>query len=127
MMIAQPGLMKIINHGEDVVGFLFACPDVSAALQRARGHLLPLGILDLLLEMRRTQWIALNGAGILPEFQGRGGNAVLYSEIERTVRESGFQHAALTQVAETAVQMRRDLENLGNEPFKNHRVYGRHL
>jgi len=24
--------------------------------------------------------VALNGAGILPEFQGRGGNALLYSE-----------------------------------------------
>jgi hypothetical protein len=77
--------------------------------------------------MRRTKWIALNGAGILPEFQGRGGNAVLYSEMEKTVREYGFQHADMTQVAETAVQMRRDLENLGGEPYKKHRVYRRRL
>lgn len=127
MMIGRADLIKIITHNEDVVGFLFAFPDVSAALQRARGHLFPFGIFDLLLEMRRTQWVSLNGVGILPEFQGRGGNALLYSEMEKSIREAGFQYADLTQVAETAVQMRRDLVNLGAMPYKNHRVYIRDL
>lgn len=77
--------------------------------------------------MRRTKWVAINGAGILPEYQGRGGNALLYSEIEKSIREFGFEHADLTQVAETAVQMRRDLEHLGGKPYKNHRVYIRDL
>jgi GNAT superfamily N-acetyltransferase len=125
MTVADPRLIKIITHGEEAVGFLFAFPDVSAAIQRSRGQLLPFGIIDLLVEFKRTKWVALNGAGILPEFQGRGGNALLYSEIEKTVRQAGFTHADLTQVAESAVQMRRDLENLGGVPYKNHRVYSR--
>jgi GNAT superfamily N-acetyltransferase len=126
-LVADPRLIKIITHEDQVVGFLFGFPDVSAALQRARGHLFPLGIIRLLREMRRTHWIALNGAGILPEYQGRGGNALLYSEMEKTVREFDFQQADLTQIAESAVQMRRDLENVGAEPYKNHRVYRRDL
>ena len=32
-----------------------------------------------------------------------------------------------TQVAETAVQMRRDLTGLGAEPYKTHRIYARDL
>ena len=127
MLVADPKLIKIITHDEEVVGFLFAFRDVSAALQRLRGNLWPFGIVDLLLEMRRTKWVALNGAGILSEFQGRGGNALLYSEMEKTVRDFGFHHADLTQVAETAVQMRRDLENLGGQIYKTHRVYARAL
>lgn len=127
MVIADPRLIKIIAHGDDVVGFLFAFPDVSAALQRARGHLFPFGLVDLLLEMRRTKWVALNGAGILPEFQGRGGNTLMYSEMEKTMSEFHFLHADLTQVAESAVQMRRDLENIGSKSYKNHRVYVRHF
>jgi hypothetical protein len=121
--VANPRLIKLITHGEDVVGFLFGFPDVSAALQRARGRLTPWGLADMLLELRRTQWVAINGAGILPEFQGRGGNTLLYTEMENTIREFGYQHADLTQVAETAVQMRNDLVNLGGKPYKNHRVY----
>jgi len=127
LAVADYRLIKIITHEEDVVGFLFGWPDLSAALQRARGRLLPTGIFDLLLEMRRTRWIAMNGAGILPEFHGRGGNALLYSEMEKTIQEYKFEHADLTQVAETAVQMRQDLINLGGKAYKNHRVYCRYL
>ena len=50
---------------------------------------------------------------------------MLYSEMEKTIRESNFGQADLTQVAETAVQMRNDLINLGGKPYKNHRVYQR--
>lgn len=127
MLVADPKLIKVIVHDDDVVGFLFAFPDLSAALQRARGRLLPFGLIDIMLEVNRTNWVALNGMGILEEFQGRGGNALLYSEMEKTLTNYRFQHADLTQVAETAVQMRRDLENLGGKPYKNHRVYRRAL
>lgn len=123
--VADPKLIKIILHQEDVVGFLFAFPDLSAAIQRHQGRLFPLGLADLLLEYRRTRWVIVNGAGILPQFQGRGGNALLYSEMEKTIKQAGFAHADLTQVAETALQMRRDLESLGGVPYKNHRVFGR--
>lgn len=123
MVIADPKLIKVITHGEDIVGFLFAFPDVSAALQRARGRLFPFGIIDLLLELRRTKWVAVNGVGVLPEFQGRGGNALMYSEMEKTLQDFQFDEGDLTQVAETAWEMRQDLVNLGGKPYKNHRVY----
>ncbi len=108
---------------EAVIAFGF--PDISAAMQRSKGKLLPLGIFDLLLEMRRTKMIAGNGLGMLPEFQGRGGNALLYVELENTLRDFNFEDCELTQVAETAVQMRKDLETLGGVPYKNHRVFSR--
>jgi hypothetical protein len=127
LTVADPRLIKVIVHEDDAVGFLFGFPDLSAALQRARGRLFPFGLIDLLLEMRKTKWVALNGAGILPEFHGRGGNALLYAEMENTIREFNFLHADLTQVAETAVQMRHDLENLGGKSYKNHRVYVKQL
>jgi len=123
--VVDPRLFKIITHNEDVVGFLIAFPDVSAALQRANGNLNPLSLADLLLEMKKTNWVSLNGAGMLPEYQGRGGNALLYYEMEKTILNYKFEHAELTQVAETAVQMRRDLINVGGKPVKNHRVYQR--
>jgi hypothetical protein len=127
LLIADPRFIKVIYDGERVVGFLLAFPDLSAAIQRARGRLTPWGLADLLLEMRRTTWVALNGAGILPEYHGRGGNALLYTEIERTILDSRFEYAELPQVADTAVQMRRDLEELGARPLKTHRVYTRDL
>jgi len=125
--IADHRLIKIIVHDERPVGFLFAFPDLSAALQRARGHLFPFGLPDLLLEMRRTKTVAGNGMGILPEFHGHGGNALLYCEMAASFMEFEFQHVEMTQVAETATQMRADLKNLNGVEYKNHRVYRKAL
>ncbi|MEP0804425.1 MAG: hypothetical protein HRF47_02980 [Chloroflexota bacterium] len=124
MTIADHRLIKIITHGEDVVGFLFAFHDVSAALQRSRGRLFPFGIIDILLELRRTNKVSVNGMGILPEFQGHGGNAILYSEMGHTLLGfKQFTQVEMTQVAETTEQMRADLKNLNGVEYKNHRVY----
>ena len=124
MMVADYRLIKVIVHGEDVVGFLFAFPDVSAAMQRSKGKLHPLSLVDLLLDMKRTKSVSVNGMGILPEHQGRGGNAILYAEMGHTLLNFGqFQHVEMTQVAESAAQMRADLKNLNGVEYKNHRVY----
>ena len=123
-MVADHRLIKIIMHEEDIVGFLFAFPDVSAAFQRARGRLFPLGLPDLLLEMKRTKVVSANGMGILPEFQGSGGNALLYYEMGKTLLDfKQFQFVEMTQVAETTKQMRADLKNLNGVEYKNHRVF----
>jgi hypothetical protein len=128
MVIADYRLIKIIIHGEDVVGFLFAFPDISAAMQRAKGKLHPLSLADLLVEMKRTRSVSANGMGILPEFQGHGGNAILYVEMGHTLLDFGqFQHVEMTQVAETTEQMRADLKNLNGIEYKNHRVYRKSL
>lgn len=127
-MVADYRLIKLILHGEDIVGFLFAFPDVSAALQRAKGRLFPFGIVDILLEMKRTKTVSGNGMGVLPEFQGTGGNALLYYELGKTVFDFyKFEFVEMTQVAETTRQMRADLKNLNGVEYKNHRVYRKHL
>jgi hypothetical protein len=123
-MVADHRLIKLIMHGDDIVGFLFAFPDASAALQRAKGRLFPFGIVDLLLEMKRTRTVSGNGMGVLPDFQGTGGNALLYYELGKTVLDNyNFKFVEMTQVAETTKQMRADLKNLNGVEYKNHRVY----
>ena len=127
-MVADPQLIKLIMHGDDIVGFLFAFPDVSAALQRAKGRLFPFGLVDLLLEMKRAKTVSGNGMGVLPEFQGTGGNALLYYEMGKTMLDfKQFEHIEMTQVAETTRQMRADLKNLNGVEYKNHRVYRREV
>lgn len=128
MTIVDPQMIKIITKDEKVVGFVLPFPDVSAAMQKNKGRLGPIAILRLLLEIKRTDWIAFNGVGILPEYQGLGGNAIMYAELEKALHQNTqFIHAELTQVAETAEQMRKDLKNLGVKFYKNHRVYQREL
>lgn len=128
MTIVDPDLIKIITKDEKVVGFVLPFPDVSAVMQKNKGKLGPLAILRLLMEIKQTDWIAFNGVGILPEYHGLGGNAIMYAELEQSMHANDqFVHAELTQVAETAEQMRKDLKNLGVKFYKNHRVYQRDI
>ncbi|MFP3959064.1 MAG: hypothetical protein ACLFUX_02750 [Spirochaetaceae bacterium] len=121
--VADPELVKVLTYDERYVGFLLAFPDVSAALQRARGRLTPWAMLAIMREFRRTRELVINGAGILPEYQRLGGNALLYYELEKTAKSGDFVHADVTQVAETTELMQRDLERLGAAAYKRHRIY----
>jgi hypothetical protein len=71
--------------------------------------------------------VSFNGIGVLPEFHGRGGNALMFSEIYKSANAFNFEHGELTQIAETATEMRKDLQNLGIKPYKNHRIYIREI
>jgi len=127
LTIADPKFIKIILYGDEVVGFLFAFPDVSAALQRHGGKITPWALLDILLEMKRTRWVSLNGVGVLPEYHGRGGNALMYYEMQKTISDFHFDHAEQTQMADTAVQVRKDMETLGAKIYKVHRIFHRQI
>ena len=128
LWFADPKLIKIVMKGEEPVGFLLAYPDVSTALQKSRGRLLPFGWLTLLRELKRTDWLDINGAGLIPEYRGSGGMAILYSEMFKSVKESGqFKHAEVIQIGMENESMQRDLENFGIDFYKTHRTYQREL
>ena len=123
--VVIPELLQIIlNDQDEVVGFVLPFPDVSAAMQKNKGRIGPIEIIRLLKELKTTNFLDFNGIGILPEYQGMGGNALLFDALNRAAKSNPrFIHSELTQVAETAVQMRKDFENLGVRYYKNHRVY----
>jgi hypothetical protein len=127
ILIADPRMIKFITKGEEIVGFLLGFPDATDALQRAKGRLTPWGIADMLITMRRAKWATFNGTGILPQHRGRGGNALMYDEMLATVKQFNFDYLDLPQVAETTIQMRQELKNLGGIEYKNHRVFIRDI
>ncbi|NPV86124.1 MAG: hypothetical protein HPY45_08960 [Anaerolineae bacterium] len=123
LTIADPHLMKVIARNNEVVGFLMAFADITPALQRMRGRITPWAIVDLLLERQRAKWVTFNGMGVLPEYQGLGSTALMYTEVEKTIKKYKFDYVDMPQVAETATQMRKELVNLGGKEYRNHRVY----
>ncbi len=135
LWFADPRLLKVVmkvedpRKGEDEpVGFLMAYPDISAALQKTQGKLFPFGWITLLREFKRTDWLNINGAGLLPEYRGSGGTAILYSELFKSVVETGqFKHAEVVQIGVENENMLRDLENFGANLYKTHRTYQRVL
>ena len=67
----------------------------------------------LMRERKRTKWVNINGIGLLPDYQGLGGNAILYTELQKTVRAYGFEHMDVVQVDEKNLKSYRDMVALG--------------
>jgi hypothetical protein len=135
LWFADPKLMKVVLKVSDppgepdrAVGFLMAYPDISAALQRTRGRLFPFGWVHLLLELRNTQWINLNGAGMVAQYRGLGGTALLFNEMYKSVKSNPrYRHADLVQIAANNDRMHRELRDMGIDFYKAHRMYERKL
>ena len=123
LWFANPRLIKLILKDDELAGFLFAYPDISPALQRTRGRLWPLGWLDLLLEFRRSKFLNVNGAGILPKFRGLGATALLFSEMYASVIEGGFEAADVVQIGLENERMQNELRSLNIQFYKTHRMY----
>lgn len=127
LWFADPKLIKIILKDDRPIGFLLAYPDVSAAVQRCCGRLFPFGWIDLLVERKRTQWININGAGLVEKYRGLGGTALLYNEMYKSVLGSHYKYADLVQIGVENERMQLELRNLGIEFYKKHRVYEKYL
>jgi len=123
IQIAEPEYVKLIMKGADVVGFVLGYPNVSHALQKTKGKLLPFGWITILNEKRHTRLGDLNGVGLLPEYQGMGANILLYVELEKTLRQSPFEKVELVQVDERNFKSKSDMETLGVNWKKRHRLY----
>jgi hypothetical protein len=123
--VIEPSLIRLVMQGDDIVGFLIAYPDISAALQRTGGRLWPFGWLALMREQRSTRWANINGMGLLPAHKGTGANAVLYAALARSVGGVRFEGADVVQVDERNVAMVANLTAIGVPWHQRHRVYRR--
>jgi len=125
LTIADPSLIKLVMQDDDIIGFILAHHDLSAGLQKANGSLWPWGWWHLLREKKRTQWVNIPVAGLLPDYQGLGGHALLHLELHRTLRAYSFQHLDIGPVDEQNQKSRAVLEGMGATWYKRHRLYKR--
>lgn len=125
--LTEPDLVKLVLDGDQLVGFLFAYPNIGPGLRRAGGRMWPFGWLHILWERRRTRWLDANGSGVLPKYQGSGASVVLYAELAKAVRGTRFNHADAVQVREENLKSKRDAETLGVQWYKRHRLFYRSL
>jgi GNAT superfamily N-acetyltransferase len=125
--LTRPDVSKVVVKGDEIVGFILGFPNINRALQRCGGHLYPFGWAMLLWEFHHTDRIDFNGGGILPKYQGLGVDAIMFTELEKTVHERGFRHAEIVQVNEQNSKMMREMEALGVNFYKAHRIYERRL
>jgi hypothetical protein len=127
LSIAHPKLIKLIFKGEDLIGFLISYHNISDGIQKSKGRLFPFGWYHLMRAFKRTKWVDINGIGLLPGHQGVGATAVLYVELEKCLRSFPFEVADCVQLAESNIKIFTEMDHLGINWHKRHRIYEKAL
>ncbi|MDX9864494.1 MAG: hypothetical protein RBT34_06795 [Anaerolineaceae bacterium] len=123
IQILEPGLPKLIMKDDEVAGFVIAYKNISRGIQKSKGKMWPFGWIALLRDKKQSRLIDINGVGLLPKHQGLGANALLYSELEKSIRSSGCEIAEFVQIDEQNFKSKSDMERIGVTWHKRHRTY----
>ncbi|MCD7712573.1 MAG: hypothetical protein LUJ25_07675 [Firmicutes bacterium] len=94
-MIRLDMITVIIREEDDaVVGFGISLPSLSRALKKVKGRLFPFGFIHLLKALKaKPKVVDLYLMGVLPEYQNKGVNALLFNDLIPVYRNLGVVYA----------------------------------
>ena len=104
------------------IGFAMAIPDVNLLLRGLKGSLLPFGWLKLLVGLPRLRQVRLWALGVVPGYQGKAVDTLLYRRIYEALAPS-IDRVEINYVLEDNVRMNNALRRLGVKPLRRYRVY----
>jgi len=127
-LIIDIDLAHIAEIKGEPVGFSVALPDMNQAFQHVKGgKLLPFGIIKLLWYKRRINRIRTALMGVIPEYRGKGIDALLHREAITKGLAKGYNASELSWLLETNTEMIRVAEKIGGWKAKTYRIYSAQL
>lgn len=126
-LILDPKIAHIAEVDGEPVAFSIALPDLNQALKHTDGTLFPTGIFKLLWHRRNINQIRTALMGVVPEYQGRGIDALLHKEAIINGLEAGYKSSELSWVLESNKEMIRVAEKIGADIEKTYRMYSKDL
>lgn len=122
--------LRMVTLVENAVGELVAVgvsmPSLSRALQQAKGRLLPFGWFYLLraLLWKKPKVLDLLLVAVKPEYQGKGVNALLFTDLIPIYQKMGFEYGETNPELEANEKVQSQWQYLRSEQHKRRRCYG---
>jgi GNAT superfamily N-acetyltransferase len=121
--VVDPDLARFVEVGGQVAGMGICLPDVNQVLKRARGRLVPFGIIAFLRRKLIIDRLRLAILGLKPEYRNKGLETVLVDELYGPAIAKGYRSCECSWVLEDNRAMNRALEASGATLYKTYRVY----
>ncbi len=119
-------LVTLIVREEDdqVVGFGISLPNLSRAMQKAKGHLFPFGWIHLLKALKtKPNVVDLYLTGVLPEYQSKGVNALLFNDLIPVYNKLGVEYAESNPELESNNAVQAQWDYFKREHHKTRRAF----
>lgn len=127
-MIIDTDYAHIAEIDGEPVAFSIGLPNINEILKGMNGKLFPFGIFKLLWGKSRVKGLRTALMGVLPEWQGKGIDALLHQRSITNGLESEIKEASeLGWILETNTNMIRVAERIGGSQDKTYRMYSKDL
>ena len=122
--ILRPEFVSVcLDKDERPVGFTFCVPSLSKAVRRADGRLFPFGFVHILRALRHNDTLEALMIGVLPEYQGKGANVLMFKQIHENALKFGINRLILNPQLEENFKVQSLFEQYETEPFMRRRAY----
>ncbi len=128
-MIRLDFVTVIVREEDDaVVGFGISLPNLSKALKKAKGRLFPFGFIPLLRALKlKPKVVDLYLTGVIPEYQGKGVNALLFNDLIPVYINRGVEYAESNPELETNNAVQAQWDYFKREHHKTRRAFKKEL
>ncbi len=123
-------LLTVIKDSNDnLIGVGVAIPSLSRALQKSHGHMLPFGWYHLMRAMyfNVTDTVDLLLVAIKPEYQSKGVNALLFTDLIPYFQKYKFEYAESNPELELNTKVQSQWQYFETRQHKRRRAYGKKL
>jgi ribosomal protein S18 acetylase RimI-like enzyme len=121
--IIQPkGVLFAEDSSGRPVGFAIVIPDINSLLKGLNGRMFPFGFIKLLWGIPRLHRYRMFALGVLPEYQGKAIDSLLYRELNRSLSHKNLW-MEINYVLEDNWIMINAIKKLNAKPSRRYRVY----
>ena len=113
------------NEQNEIVAVGISMASLSEALQKAKGRLLPFGWFHLLkaLFWKRPKMLDLLLVGVRPDYQNKGVNALLFTDLIPVYQQLGFEYAESNPELELNEKVQNQWQYFKTEQHKRRRCF----
>ncbi len=117
----------VLDSKGKLIAFGVTMPSLSIALQKAKGSLLPFGFLHILKALKKNNVADLYLVAIDKEYQGKGVNAIVMNEVNKTFVKYGIEYAESNPELEPNIKVQSMWEHFDAVQHKRRRCFIKYL
>jgi GNAT superfamily N-acetyltransferase len=127
MPVLNPRFIKVVAKGDEPVAFVIGIPDMTAGIQKARGHIFPFGFIHILRAAKKTKQLDLLLGAVKENYRGQGLDVFMGTRMMQSAQKAGMEIMDSHHEMETNVKVRAEMERMGGKVYKRFRVYQKAL
>ena len=121
--LVEDSLVVFAEVEGKTVAFALVMLDYNELIKDFNGRLLPFNFIKLFTQRKKIKWARVLTLGIIPEYQKRGIDALLYYEITKRAEKIGILKGEASWILEDNEMMTRGAEVMNGEVYKKYRIY----